>query len=225
MLNTNKSLQNYTSNSNPTLFTTSFDSLDNTSEKQAYHLNRNGYSIHIVNSLKHRIKANTLIKRMYASRGYQTKNATIFPSTPDQITFATFVGEIIIGTVTLKKDSTNGLLADELYGEEINLFRKNGKKVCELSKFALDPQYTSKEMITSLFQVTFLYARNVLNATDFFCEVNPRHSGFHKHVFGFQASGEMRTCPRVNAPAILLHLELDHYATKHASALANINVS
>ncbi|HBV20163.1 MAG TPA: N-acetyltransferase [Nitrosomonas sp.] len=225
MLNTNKSLPNYASDSNPTLFVPSFDTLDNTREKQTYHLNRNGYSIHIVNSLKHRIKANTLIKRMYASRGYQTQNASIFPPSPDQITFATFIGEIIIGTVTLKNDSANGLLADELYGDEINLFRKNGRKVCELSKFALDPQYSSKEMITSLFQVTFLYARNVLNTTDFFCEVNPRHAGFHKHVFGFQPSGELRTCPRVNAPAVLLHLELDHYATKHASALANINVS
>lgn len=49
-------------------------------------LQRHGYSIHLIKSLKQRIKASTLIKRMYASRGYQTGSASVFSETPYQYT-------------------------------------------------------------------------------------------------------------------------------------------
>lgn len=164
-------------------------------------LQRNGYSIHLVSSLKQCIKASTLIKRMYASRGYQTESTSVFLYTPNQFTFLALIGDIIAGTVTLRIDSEEGLLADELYSQEINNFRARGKKVCELSKFALDPQYSSKEIIASLFQAAYIYARDIGKATDFFCEVNPRHTAPQKRMFGFRQIGEKKTCPRVNAPA------------------------
>jgi len=177
-------------------------------------LQRNGYSIHLVNSLKQRIKASTLIKQMYASRGYDTENISFFTHDPNQFTFLVSVGEIAAGTVTLQIDSDRGLLADELYHQEISHFREKGRKVCELSKFALDPQYSSKEMIASLFQVAYICAHSVYRSTDFFCEVNPRHAGPQKHMFGFQQIGEEKICSRVNAPAVLLHLDTKYIETQ-----------
>lgn len=172
-------------------------------------LQRNGYSIHLVNSLKQRIKATTLIKRMYASRGYNTDSASVFSHKPNELTFLVLIQEVAAGTVTLRSDSRQGLLADRLYRDKINEFRQKGRKVCELSRFAIDPQYSSKEMTASLFQIAYTCARNEYEATDFFCEVNPRHAAPQKRMFGFQQIGEERTCPRVNAPAVLLHLELE----------------
>lgn len=186
---------------------------ENTTQDQLL-LKRNNYSVHLINSFKLRIKTNTLIKRMYASRGYKTEFASAFSYNPDQITFLVSVGEIAAGTVTLGTDSGKGLIADELYQEEIDVFRKKGRKVCELSKFALDPELSSKEMIASLFQVAYIYAHNILKATDFFCEVNPRHAGPQKRMFGFRTIGKVETCPRVNAPAVLLHLELAYIQTQ-----------
>lgn len=170
-------------------------------------LQRNGYSIHLVSSLKQRIKATTLIKQMYASRGYSTESASIFSHNSNEFTFLAMVGEIAAGTLTLRTDSEKGLLADTLYQQEIDNLRKQGKRVCELSKLVLDPQHGLKEMIALLFQISYIYARNFYQATDFFCEVNPRHAIPQKRMFGFQQIGKEKICPRVNAPAVLLHLE------------------
>ncbi len=185
------------------------DSID-TSNNQECLLKRSGYSIHLVDSLKQRIKTSTFIKQMYASRGYHTESITAFMHDPNQVIFAATIGEIIVGTVTLGIDSDQGLLADELYQQEIDSFRSADRIVCELSKFAMDPQYSTKEIIASLFQIAYIYARNVHKATDFFCEVNPRHAAPQKRLFGFRKIGKLRSCPRVNAPAVLLHLGLDY---------------
>lgn len=177
-------------------------------------LEHTDYTISLVSTLKQRIKANTLIKRMYASRGYRTDTISTFTYNPNQVTLIASVGEITAGTLTLGIDSDEGLLADELYSQEINRFREKGRKVCELSKFALDPERSSKEIIASLFQIAYSYAHNIFEATDFFCEVNPRHAAPQKRMFGFQPIGNIKTCPRVNAPAVLLHLELSYVKTQ-----------
>tara|TARA_R110002073_G_scaffold195540_1_gene354603 strand:+ start:473 stop:1402 length:930 start_codon:yes stop_codon:yes gene_type:complete len=188
----------------------SLKELSNENTCQEHLLQKNGYTISRVNSLKQRIKTNTFIKHMYASRGYLTESATAFSDNPNQITFQASIDEIIVGTVTLQIDSDKGLLADELYQRTIDEFRKKGRKVCELSKFALDPQHSSKEIIASLFQVAYIYAHKIYKATDYFCEVNPRHAGPQKRMFGFRQIGKQRTCPRVDAPAVLLHLEMNY---------------
>ncbi|MCW5600943.1 long-chain N-acyl amino acid synthase [Nitrosomonas sp.] len=181
------------------------------------------YTISLVSTFKQRIKANTLIKRMYASRGYRTDTISTFSYDPNQVTLIASVGDITAGTVTLGIDSDLGLLADELYSQEINRFRKKGRKVCELSKFALDPRLSSKEIIASLFQIAYSYAHNIYTATDIFCEVNPRHAAPQRRMFGFQPIGNIKTCPRVNAPAVLLHLELSYIETQINSKAGSPN--
>ncbi|QOJ10296.1 long-chain N-acyl amino acid synthase [Nitrosomonas sp. H1_AOB3] len=173
-------------------------------------LQRNGYSIHLVNSLKQRIKASTLIKRMYASRGYNTESTSVFSHNPNEFTFLATIGDITAGTVTLRTDSETGLLADKLYYAEIDHFRKKGGRVCEISKFAINPEFSSKEMTASLFQIMYVFACHINQTTDFFCEVNPRHAIPQKRMFGFRQIGEAKTCSRVNAPAVLLHLNAQY---------------
>ncbi len=41
-------------------------------------LERNGYSIYLINSFTQRVKVSELIKRMYASRGYLTESTDAF---------------------------------------------------------------------------------------------------------------------------------------------------
>jgi hypothetical protein len=40
--------------------------------------------------------------------------------------------------------------------------------------------------------------------------VNPRHVKFYERMLGFHPFGPVRVDPRVQAPAILLHLDLRH---------------
>jgi len=180
-------------------------------------LQRNGYRIHLVNSLKQRIKASTLIKRMYASRGYNTESTSVFSHNPNEFTFLATIEESTAGTVTLRTDSEMGLLADNLYGAEVDPFRKKGGRVCEISKFAIDPEFSSREMTASLFQIMYIFACHINQTTDFFCEVNPRHAIPQKRMFGFRQIGEAKICPRVNAPAVLLHLSAQYIEEQVAS--------
>ena len=177
-------------------------------------LRRDGYSIQLADSPWLRSGARDLVQRMYSWRGYQLESSRATSHNSNRLTLVASRGDTLIGTVTLGLDSEEGLLADQLYGDEINSFRRRGAKVCELSKFALDPQHSSKEILAALFHLAYIYAHNVYAATDLFGEVHPRHAASHKRMFGFRQSSEMRTCARVDAPAVLLHLKLDYVGEK-----------
>lgn len=182
-------------------------------------LQTDSYSIHLVSTLKQRIKASTLIKRMYASRGYQTDSASVFSAIPFQYTFEARCGQQIIGTLTLTIDSNNGLLADTLYKSELDQFREQGHKPCEVSKLAFAPNSSTKEIFAALFHIAYLYAHVLHDAQDAFIEINPRHMSFYRRMLGFCQIGQQQTCPRVNAPAVLLHLDLE-YMGEQITAMA-----
>lgn len=177
-------------------------------------LQRDDYSIHLVNTLKQRIKASTLIKRMYASRGYQTQNAAVFSTAPYQYTFEARQAKQLVGTLTLTIDTHQGLLADALYKTELDGLRKQQRKICEISKLAFAPNSGSKEVFATMFHIAYLYAARLHDAQDALIEVNPRHAHFYQRMLGFCQIGQKRTCPRVNAPAILLHLEREYLEAK-----------
>ncbi len=143
-------------------------------------------------------------------------------ASPNRLIFVALsaVEHELFGTLTLGLDSREGLLADALYEEEINVFRRAGRKVCELSRFAVDRRYGSKEVFASLFHLAYVYAR-FHHATDAFIEVNPRHAAFYQRQLGFRRLGDIRICPRVAAPAVLLHLDCAHMTaqlSRHAGS-------
>lgn len=173
-------------------------------------LSRDTYSIRLVNSPTRRSAASALIQRMYSWRGYDTTNAEVFAHSNSWMTFEVFSQQQLFGTLTLGIDGEGGLLADALHEDELNSFRSKKRKVCELSKFAIDSQSGSKEVLASLFHLTYIYARSIHNADDAIIEVNPRHTSFYRRMLGFRTVGDVRTCSRVNAPATLMHLELDY---------------
>jgi hypothetical protein len=184
-------------------------------------LTRGGYRLRLADSPGQRSKASMLIKSMYSWRGYPTDEVIIPIQDPNRITLEASTGQELFGTITVGLDSKDGLLADELYENEINVLRRLGRSVCEMTKLAFDPKYSSKEVIASLFHLAYIYAHNFYDATDLLIEVNPRHASFYSRRLGFSQIGELRTCPRVDAPAVLLHISLDYMAAQistHAGA-------
>lgn len=177
-------------------------------------LRRSDYSIHLVNTPEQRIKTSTLIKRMYKSRGYQAKDAPVFSAAPYQYTFEARQAQQPIGTLTLTLDTHQGLLADTLYKAELDCLRRQRRKICEISKLAFVPNSSSKEIFATMFHIAYLYADRLHSAQDALIEVNPRHAPFYQRMLGFCQIGEKRTCPRVNAPAVLLRLELEYMGNK-----------
>lgn len=171
-------------------------------------LERDGYSVRLADSSDQCSRAGMLIRRMYSWRGYDTQAPAALPH--NRIMLEASSGQNLFGTLTLGLDSKEGLLADTLYQQEAASYRAMGRKLCEISRLAIDPQYGSKEIIASLFHLAYIFGRIVHKSTDALIEVHPRHAAFYGRRLGFRQIGETRICPRVNAPAVLLHVELSY---------------
>lgn len=170
------------------------------------------FGIRLADTEQGRSAASMLISRMYASRGYQVSSPLMYG--PNRITLAAAVDEEVMGTITLGIDSSMGVLADEIFKDQIDTWREKGARVCEITKLAIDPQLRSKRALAALFHTLFIYARYLYGCTDMFIEVNPRHRRFYESMLGFTRLGALRHNTRVDAPAYLLHLCLEK-AAKH----------
>lgn len=166
------------------------------------------FQIRLANTETVRSHASSLIHRMYASRGYTVNNP--LQENPHRVTMTISEEDKVIGTITLGIDSPSGLLADEIFKDEVDAYRARGRKVCELTKLAFDPTTRSKTALASLFNIIFIYLRQVQKCTDIFIEVNPRHRRFYERMLGFKKHGPKKMNPRVNAPAYLLCVETDY---------------
>lgn len=166
------------------------------------------FQIRLANTETVRSHASSLIHRMYASRGYTVNNP--LQENPHRVTMTISEEDKVIGTITLGIDSPSGLLADEIFKDEVDAYRARGRRVCELTKLAFDPTTRSKTALASLFHIIFIYLRQVQKCTDIFIEVNPRHRRFYERMLGFKKHGPKKMNPRVNAPAYLLCVETDY---------------
>ena len=82
--------------------------------------------------------------------------------------------------------------------------------MCEFTKLALDIDGNSKQVLASLFHMAYLHAHRIRGCDDVLIEVNPRHVGYYRRMLDFRVVGEEKLCPRVNAPAVLMALDLFH---------------
>lgn len=156
-----------------------------------------------------RSSASVLLGRMYATRGYQS---TPLPERqqPSRITLIASEGDETIGTITVGFDSSSRLLVDELFGAEADALRSAGHTLCEFTKLAMDSVVRSKRVLASLFHVAYLYSHRVMGLDSLLIEVNPRHVLYYERMLGFRVIGDAKHNPRVNAPAVLLCLDLHH---------------
>ncbi len=155
-----------------------------------------------------RDSANILLNKRYAWRGYQTSGLPDAQSS-DSVTLVASEQGAVVGTMTIGFDGPQGLLADELFLDKTDQVRGAGREVCEFTKLAMDSVKRSKQTLASLFHVAFIVGRRIRGADDLLVEVNPRHVGYYQRMLGFEAVSEERINRRVNAPAVLLSLDLD----------------
>jgi hypothetical protein len=171
-------------------------------------------NIRIANTEEGLRGASMLINRMYTWRGYGDSHRV--DDSPYRITLSAMEGSSMIGTVTLGIDSEIGLLADEVFGDQLAPMRARGARLCEISKLAFDPTVRSKEALGSLFHILYIYARHQYKCNIAVIEVNPRHRRYYEHMLGFQVACSIRSNPRVDAPAYLMWIDLDYMAEQIA---------
>ena len=167
--------------------------------------NRQEFKVRLATNEDRRKAASLLIEKMYSWRGYE---AGALGQDPNKITLVAYQEDQVVGTLTLGLDSPGGMVVDQLYKSEADQLRAQGRKICDVTKLAVDQDIKSKNVLGALFHLSVIYGRNIHHATDFLIEVNPRHALFYQRMIGFVPFGEEKLCPRVNAPAVLLKLDL-----------------
>ncbi|MEJ7807363.1 MAG: long-chain N-acyl amino acid synthase [Telluria sp.] len=173
-------------------------SLDHPLDVQVFH-------IRMANSAGRREAASLLIRKMYGWRGYAVDGSA--PPEANKITLYAETGGVVVGTMSLCLDSDALLPADENFSDQLDGLRRQGRRLCEPSRLAIDKGVT-KRVFASLIHISYIYAHNIHGYTDYIIEVNPRHVMFYKRMLGFSDFGAERQCTRVDAPAVLLRLAL-----------------
>ena len=169
--------------------------------------NRCLLTIRVADSHGHRSSAHILVNRMYQARGY---SVTPLPETPNanRITLIAIDDDVTIGTITVGFDGPDGLLVEELFADEVEQLRSEGAVLCEFIKLAIDGVVKSKKVLASLMHAAFICAREIEGCTKVVIEVNPRHVRFYQAMLGFSVLVSERHNRRVNAPAVLMSLDL-----------------
>lgn len=176
-------------------------------------ITRGDFHVRLADSEGQRSKSNMLVNAMYSWRGY---TAQIEPPQLDQMTLQACRGDSTFGTMTIGFDSPAGLAADTLYKTVVDEYRSRNRCVCELTRLAIDGELRSKDVLGALFHLAYIFGALMRGVTDVFIEVNPRHVVFYKRMLNFRQIGHTKLCPRVNAPAVLLHLEVAYVADQIA---------
>ena len=168
-----------------------------------------GFKIRPADSWGARSSASLLINRLYSGRGYKS-NSLPDETSANRVTLVASDHESVVGTVTVGFDSEERLLVDDLFPDQVNALRNSGRKVCEFTKLAMDGIVRSQRVLAALFHVAFIHAHLIRGCDSLLIEVNPRHTRYYEAKLGFKVLGPERLNLRVNAPAVLLALDLWH---------------
>jgi hypothetical protein len=181
-------------------------------------LRRRGYDIRPARTPHQRGAVNMLLRRMYAWRGCVSESVRPLPYDANRLMLAAWDFDDVVATLTLGRDSPNGLWVDRLYAAELANLRRPGRVLCEASGLAVDPDFSSPDLLATLFKSALHYAKDSFGASDAVIEVNPRHARYYENRMGFRQIGRRRHCDGANSPMLLLHQSLGEMAIPRASA-------
>lgn len=168
------------------------------------------YRFACAQELETKARAAELVSRRYRWRGYgeECGDALLRPAQPTQMTFIATRGTELVGTVSARMDGASPMNCEALYPDVVQEKRQAGQKLVELGQLAIDNDQNPLEILGPLFHLTMLFAHHQQGASHALIEVNPRHVAFYRRVFGFRIIGTERHCDRVNAPAVLMQMDL-----------------
>lgn len=170
-------------------------------------------------------KAYSLVYREYLAKGYceesQAKmHYNIFSLLPSSKTFMLEKNDNFVGTISLIPDSPCGLPLDTIFKEEIDTFRRSGRKLAEVGLLALDGEsferntfsLTDFQKLTGsfrLFKIMFDHARTLSGVTDLVIGMHPKHRELYRYLL-FEDIGPVKSYPGARGkPALLMHMDID----------------
>ena len=152
----------------------------------------------------------TLVQRRYNDRGLAvTRERFSSRSEAGDIVCTARDGENIVGTLSVRFDGPDGLKADLLFEAELAEWRTAGIKLCEFGSLAVDKHsHEPKRVLAQVFHLGYLHAHRRSKCERLIIEVNPRHVAFYRRWLGLLPYTAARHNCRVNAPAVLMSIDL-----------------
>ena len=135
--------------------------------------------------------------------------------TSGQVTLCASVDEATVATITATLDSPTASTSAGSTRTR-SAAAAEGRKLCEFTKLAVDESVRSQAILGAIFHVACIYVINLHRCSDVLIEVNPRHVRFYERMLGFRARRRGTARPAVNAPAVLMRLDLAHCAAEIA---------
>lgn len=167
------------------------------------------FKIKVADQKGRRGLVDSLLKHRYAWRGYTGAGLPTDPSV-NRFTLAAMEGESSIGTITVSFDGPQKLACDDAFGAEVDALRKQGRRLCEFTKLAVDPTTATKRVLAALFHVAYIVAHRIRGHDTLLIEVNPRHVRYYERMLGCQVIGPERLNRSVRAPAVLLSVDFSY---------------
>ena len=135
-----------------------------------------------------------------------------FNAFPGTVTFISMLQGQAVATVTLVPDTPVGLPMDEIYHEEAQALRDEGRRITEVTMLADRRRELRRAlpMLLEMMKCVFDYATLVLGANDICITINPRHEDYYERWLLFRPLGGLKEYPSVrNNPALAKRLDLD----------------
>jgi hypothetical protein len=162
--------------------------------------------------------AHALVQKRYAWRGYQFKADQAETDSGEPTTLLAQAGAQLLATLTVRPRSP--LYAERSYGDDIRQMCAAGRCIGELVRLAVERGVDWKGALDALVQGAYFVSRVLHALTDIVIEVNPRHVRFYERVFGFSVIATGGICSRVNAPSVLMLLDLEDFGRRVRASLA-----
>ena len=151
-----------------------------------------------------------LVERRYGDRGLNIGRERYNSRNQDgDIVCTARDADRIVGTLSVRFDGAGGLHADLLFKAELDEWRAEGIKLCEFGGLAVDKHsHDPRRVLAQIFHLGYLHAHRRAGCDRLVIEVNPRHIGFYRRCLGLVPRTAARHNPRVDAPAVLMSIEL-----------------
>lgn len=172
-------------------------------------------SIKIAEDLNDYAEAFRIVYEAYREVGYipephpSQMQYSIFSMLPSTCVFVFKQYLKPISTLTQVLDSELfGLPMDNLYKNEVDELRSQGRKIAEIGALATSKESRWNNLLMFLGKAYFQYAK-LIGINDILITVNPKHVEFYKAIFLFEPFAEERHYPYVGAPAVALRINYD----------------
>ncbi len=173
-----------------------------------------------VSTLAEREMCFRLVHDSYVRLGYMKPNwggirFNEYLTTDGTVTFGAFEDDVLMSTMTLIMDSSEGLPCEQLFRDEVVLLRKSGRKVAEVGALASVDcgQRGGLERFLTLARMCGKYAFEQ-GVHDALITVNPRHRDIYPKLLKFEKLSEPRSYSFVESnPAICYRIRREIFPT------------